>query len=189
MADGFTISADGLDEAQRRMYERAQRMKDLSPALRVVAAEIEQRTDDAFRDSKSPYGETFPDLALSTQQARAAKMPGARKRGKGGQLTKGARKKRAAAIAHYQAGMGNVFKPLIDTGRMRNSVRVRVSKNELEFGAVGYMGPHITGGRHLPKRNPTVFQRAASGQLEAIPSVLSLLLRTVSRYVATGQVR
>lgn len=186
MADGFTISAQGLDEAQRRMYERAQRMRDLSPALRVVAAEIETRTDDAFRDSRSPFGEIWPTLAPSTQAARAAKLPGARKRGKSGQLTKGAKQKRAAGIAAYQFGSANTFKALVDTGRMRGSVRVRVRKNELEFASVGYMGPHITGGKNLPKRNPTVFQRAASGQLEAIPSIMSLLLRTVSRYVRTG---
>lgn len=192
MADGFTISAEGLTESQRGMELRARRMRDLSPPLRVVAAEIEERTDRAFRDSTSPYGEPWPALAPSTLLARAAKLPGARRRGKGGKLTRGARGKRSSAIAAYNAGAGGIFKPLVDTGRMRGSVRVRVTGNELEFAAVGYMAPHITGGiknpARPPKRNPTVFQRAASGELQAIPSILSMLLRAVSRYVATGSV-
>ena len=189
MADGFTISAQGLHEAEKRMAERAKRIANLAPALRVVAAEIEKRTDDAFHRSQSPFGEIWPTLAPSTQAARAAKLPGARKRSKKtGKLTKGARQKRVEGIAAYQFGGANTFKPLVDTGRMRNSVRVLVRGNELEFSAVGYMGPHITGGRKLPKRNPTVFQ-LAGGQFKPIPDVLSYLLRTVGRYVATGQVR
>ena len=192
MADGFTISAQGLTEAQQHMAQRAARMRNLAPALRVVAAEIEQRTDDAFRDSKSPYGELWPKLAPSTLLSRAAKLPGAKRTGKAGGLTKGAQRKREKAISAYNAGTGGIFKPLVDTGRMRGSVRVRVRGNELEFAAVGYMAPHITGSLSRPgrppKRNPTVFQRAASGELMAIPSILALLLRTVSRYVQTGQV-
>lgn len=194
MADGFTIGATaiGLDEAQRRMQERAARMKDLSPALRVVAADLEERTDRAFRDLKSPAGEIWPTLAPSTQLARAAKLPGAKRRSKKtGKLTKGALHKRAAGIAGYQFGGAETFKALVDTGRMRGSVRVRVKRHSLEFAAIGYMGPHITGSTKRPgrppKRNPTVFERAASGQLEAIAPVMSLLMRSITFYVSAGE--
>ncbi len=193
MADGLTISAEGLAEADKRMQERVRRLADLSPALKVVAAEIEKQTDDAFRKSTSPFGEQWPRLAPSTIAARAAKVPGANRRSKAtGKLTRGAYAKRQAAAEKYKAGASNVFKPLVDTGRMRNSVHVAVRGNELVFTAVGYMGPHITGSQNVegrpPKRNPTVFQ-LAGGVFKPIPSILSLLLRTVGRYVATGRVR
>lgn len=191
MADGFTISAEGLAEAEREMKERIKRLQDFTPALKVVAAEIEKRTDDAFQQSRSPLGEIWPTLAPSTQLARAAKLPGASRRSKKtGALTKGAKGKRAEGIAAYQYGGANTFKALIDTARMRNSVRVKVSKKEIEFSAVGYMGPHIVGGKgnRPPKRNPTVFERAGRG-FDAIPAVMSYLLRTVGWYIATGQVR
>lgn len=193
MADGLTISAEGLTEAQQRMQARVQRLADLSPALRVVAAEIEKQTSDAFRSSTSPFGEEWPALAPSTLKARAAKLPGANRRSKStGKLTKGARAKREQAIAKYNAGTAGIFKPLMDTGRMRGSVHVNVTGNVLEFTAVGYMAPHITGSlsrpNRPPKRNPTVFQAAAGGGFAAIPRIMSLLLRTVGRYVATGRV-
>jgi hypothetical protein len=192
MADGLTISAEGLTEADKRMQERVARLADLSPALRVVAAEIETQTSNAFQRSQSPFGEQWPALAPSTQAARAAKLPGANRRSKStGKLTRAAYLKREKAVADYQAGKSGIFKPLIDTGRMRNSVHVNVRGNELEFTAVGYMAPHITGsltkpGRP-PKRNPTVFQMVG-GAFQPIPNVLSLLLKTVGRYVATGRV-
>lgn len=208
MADGFTISAEGLDDAAKRMAERAERMKDLSIPLKVVAAEIEKRTDDAFRGQMSPAGERWTELAESTRLARK----GARKlerrlnrRTERGGLTKGAEKARAKygasrGVAITSGGEALVFaRALVDTGRMRNSVRVRVRKHEIEFSAVGYMGPHITGGQRggkpnrPPKRNPTVFQqsgfsRANARGWESIPEVQSYLLRVIGKFISTGQV-
>ncbi len=193
MADGLRIESKGSDEAAARLLERAARTRDLSPVMRVVAAEIDRETDQAFRSSRSPFGEQFPRLAPSTVEARAAKLPGANRRGKKtGQLTKGARDKRATASAAYAAGQAKIFTPLIDTGRARGSAHATADANGVSWTAVGYLGPHIMGSKsppgRPPKRNVSVFQMQG-GYLKPIPRIQSLLLSSVARYVSTGRVQ
>lgn len=184
---GFEISAKGLDEAVKHMRERAQRFSDLRPALKAVGREIELRTDTAFRDSKSPFGEAFPPLAPSTLASRARKLPGAKKRGKGGKLTGGALKKRSEAIAAYQGGATNIFKPLVDTARARNSQHVDIDVQSLKWSAVGYLGPHMTGTGRVPKRNVAVFEKRGE-QWVLHPDVARYLAAKVAAYVQTGKV-
>jgi hypothetical protein len=69
---------------------------------------------------------------------------------------------------------------------MRKSQRTLVKNNALEWSAVGYMGPHMTGGKNLPKRNPTVFELSA-GQWKMIPAMHSYVVASVSLYVRTGK--
>lgn len=197
--DGFIITADGLEQAEQRNVERTKRLRDLSPAFKFVAAEIEKETDDAFAQSKSPAGEGWPTLAESTRLARkGAKKLEARlnRRTTSGKLTKAAFKGRekfaSRGVAITSIGEAKVFgKPLVDTGRMRNSVRVRVHKKYLVFSAVGYMAPHITGSLNQPgrppKRNPTVFE-IAGGNIRPIPRIHDLIVRTLGTYVRTGKV-
>ena len=191
MADGFSISARGLDTATKLADAMAARALNLRPALTVFGAELTKRVDDAFQNSKSPAGEIWPTLAPSTVAKRAAKLPGAKRRGKDGKLTKGAKQKRVQGAAAYQhAGAGNI-KALVDTARMRNSQNVRVDATSLLWSAVGYMAPHITGSQKRPgrppKRNPAPFE-LNGGKWELTPALQALLARYVSGYITTGKV-
>lgn len=214
------VQATGIDEQRARLAAMQARLLDLTPPLRVVAAELEKRTDDALDRSMSPAGEAFPPLATSTVIARARKQKSFSRKGKGSnRLTRGARAKRATAIL-FNMGAGPLggtpfARALIDTGRLRKSQRARVVGQHVEWSAVGYLGPHITGGTGVagatgsrntlvrqvlsqfkdfqrtagrpPKRNPTVFELRA-GDWHLNESMARYTHRVVHHYVMTGEV-
>jgi hypothetical protein len=197
MADGFTIEAKGIAEARRALRTRAMRVADMRPALRVVAQEIEKRTSDSFQNSRSQFGEPFAPLAPSTIAGRIRKQGSANRRTKAGKLTKG-----AVAMRGKLTAPGGI-KPLIDTGRMKNSAHAVVEDGtKIRFSAVGYLGPHITGGQRggkanrPPMRNPTVFVRSGGGGFDFLggsswkldASMQLYLTKAVSSYIATGKV-
>lgn len=145
--------------AGQTMADMAKRMLRLDPALKVIAEEIGERTDSSFAKSASPLGAQWSALATSTLIERARKRsPAARKKQKNAphRLTKGAKAKRVGFVLAYHnqiQGFGGVTAtPLIDTGRMRKSQRTLVKSNAIEWSAVGYMGPHMTGGKTGGKR-------------------------------------
>lgn len=193
------ITASGLTEAEKRLRDMADRVKDLTPAMKVVARQIEKETDDAFRGSRSPLGTPWNAIkestALNRKGARKLKQRVNRRTKEGG-LTKGARGARgklfqkgvlgAQAFAGADLAATALGKPLIDTGRMRNSVNVKVSKRSVRFRAVGYMAPHMTGGKNLPKRNPTIFE-GEPGRFRLVPRIAQMLRETVARYVSQGK--
>lgn len=180
------MPADGGAALRKRLSDRIARTRDLRPALRVIGEEIVKRTSDAFAARSSPAGEAWAPLAPSTLAARAAKVPGARRRTKRGKLTKAAKAKRLAAVTSAAA-----IVPLVDTGRMRASAaQYRVTDSStLSWSVVGYGGPHIAGGKsgRPPKRNFSVFERGATGY-RLIPSMRAYAVRVLSRYAATGRV-
>lgn len=180
------MGADGFDALRQKLIDRERRLQNLKPAMQVIGEEIVLRVSNAFRDRQSPAGDDWKPLAQSTLRARAAKVPGAKRRGKAGGLTKGARAKRAAAIANPQA-----ITPLVDTGRLRASAaQYKADAHGVSWSVVGYGGPHIAGNAagRPPKRNfsPYEFRRDGQG-LAMIPSMLSYSLRTIRRYVETGK--
>lgn len=155
-ADGDAKTFAAVASALAAMKSRLER---LSPVLKVIAEEITERTDASFPKSASPLGAQWATLATSTLIDRARRRsPAARKRQKNAphRLTKGAKAKRVGFVLAYhngQQGFGGVTAtPLIDTGRMRKSQRTLVKNNALEWSAVGYMGPHMTGGKTGGKR-------------------------------------
>lgn len=192
------VTVTGLTEAEKRLQDMSQRVRDLTPAMKVVARQIEKETDDAFRASKSPRGEPWKmikeETALNRKGGRKLKKR-VNRRTKAGGLTKGAMGARgklfdkgllgAQAFAGDDVSAAQLAKPLIDTGRMRNSVNVKVSKRSVRFTAVGYMAPHMTGGENLPKRNPTVFE-GEPGDFRLVPRIAQKLRETVARYVMRG---
>lgn len=161
-ADGDTPAA-----AAERLMARADRLRDLSAPLSVFAASCETRVSDAFRAETSPAGEKWPPLAESTLKARAAKLPGANRRGKtSGQLTRGAREKRLQGRLSPGA-----IKILIDTGRLRQGIAVRVVDGaSLEFTGPLYMRTHVQGDpdRSIPKRNPLPLEVLPGGELKLV---------------------
>lgn len=187
--------ADGSPGAvAKRTQLYADRLRDLSPVFRQLSVEFAQQTDAAFRNSRSPFGEDFPRLAPSTVARRAAKLRGAKARSKKtGKLTKGARAKRSDARARYAAGGPGIFTPLIDSGRMRQSVRYVPRRDGIDLSGVGYLRFHVSGSLKVknrpPKRNPLVVQFTSSGSgLALIPSANSRMLRAITAFVETGSV-
>lgn len=154
------VTVHGLTAADRALRDRARRIRDLTPAMKEGARLIEKETDDSFRKQRSPLGEPWATLKPSTIAGRAARIK--------------SKKIRSAILA------GGVT-PLVDTGRMRNSVHVKATKRQMRFSAVGYMGPHMTGGGPLPKRNPTVFEFATRWQL--VPHVRERLTQIIRRHI------
>lgn len=171
--------ADGGVAAAKRMLDRAARLKNLAPVLKVFAEEIHRATDDAFDQSRNVLGQPFPKLASSTLNARGSKVRGGKRKTKGGRLTPGALNARLKASGSH--------KPLIDTGRARNSQRAQVKGNSIRWSAVGYLEPHMRG-KKLPKRNPTVFAVPSSGKPALHVPFARRLSSLVTRYVDTGKV-
>jgi phage gpG-like protein len=145
--------------------ERAARMRDLGPVMRVQAASMETRISDAFRGERSPAGEEWPALAESTLEQRAAKLPGARRRSKRtGKLTKGAQ------AARSRATQPGAIKKLIDTGRLRGSIRVRANRDSIEITGAAYLAVHVDGSENVPKRNPLPVERGSDGAFRLVPA-------------------
>ncbi len=206
---------DGTDKLRGRLDAMKARMRDQTPAMKVIGEEVVLRTVNAFRAQQSPAGDDWADLADSTIQARAAKLPGASRRSKGvtthqkgklrglgvsddiigrtGRLTAGARKKRATAILGHALGAGGIT-PLIDTGRLRASAgRYKAGPKSVTWSVVGYGGYHMTGSLKRPgrppKRNFAVFERTAGGKWTAIPAMDRFARETISRFVLTGALK
>lgn len=179
---------DGGIPLRSKLDAMKARLRDQTPAMRAIGEEIVLRTTDAFRARKSPAGEAWDALADSTLRARAAKLPGANRRGKTGRLTKGAQAKRAAGIVNPGA-----IAPLIDTGRLRASAgRYKAGRDSVVWSVVGYGGYHMGGsvkrpGRP-PKRNFSVFERVGD-RWAPIPAMRAYALDTVRRYVLTGALK
>lgn len=193
----MATGSQGGAEAAKRMLDRAQRMRDHSVPLKVFGAEILAATERAFQASQGVDGTPWPPLAASTIIARHLKRAGgrpkgfkAKHRGKGsqrGHLTDSARLTRMEAVL---SGAG--IKPLIDTGRMKNSQRATLrGARAMIWSAVGYMGPHITGSEKRPgrppMRNPTVFDNHGDGA-RLKPAFAKRLTDLVRQYIETGAV-
>jgi hypothetical protein len=192
------LEATGIEGVRARLAELEARLSDLSPVLKVVAQEVELRTDNAFATQTSPSGEVWDALSDATLVSRMRRQKGLSRKDSRGRLTQGAKKKRATAFLStkgFAVGKAPFAVALTDTARARRSVRARVVGDHIEFSAVGYLGPHITGasgaGRSktvsIPKRNPTVFElRSGAWFLNA--SMAEYLHNAVRRYVTTGAV-
>jgi len=175
----MAVNVDGLDEAMRRMQERAERTKNLGPVLRVIGEEMRKATDDAFDKSRGMSGTPFAALAPSTLEGRMRKAKGGKRKTKSGRLTKAAKSARVRAAF-------SVNKPLVDTSRARNSQRAQASRSELIWSAVGYLEHHITGTPRIPKRNPTAFE-GKPGAYALVGRFAKRLRTGVTRYIETGK--
>ena len=175
------VTVVGLGEALRATEARARAARDLKPALQQFATEAEEATQRAFSRSVSPDGEAFKPLAPSTVEARARASKGAKKRDEFGDLTP----KAEATRAKIRAAGGTT--PLIDSGRLRNSIHFAVKADSIEFSMLGYGMPHVTGSSRLPKRNPTVFRKAGESW-ELLPQYAERFREIILAYVAGKKV-
>lgn len=176
-------SADGtLDGAAARMAARAERLRDLTPAMKAYGAWLEKQVDDGFDQSREFGGAPFPELKQSTIDSRIRRAGGFKTNKRSGLLTAGAAKKQAKLIAP-----GGI-KPLVDTARARNSQHFDARADGGTWSAVGYLGPHMTGGKAgLQRRNPTPFEYVA-GKWSLKPEARRRFTETVTAYVLDAKV-
>jgi hypothetical protein len=183
MATAGIQDGGGFSNVSASMRRRLQAIRDPSPAMKVWARIIEKETDDAFLKQRSPKGDEWPQLAISTLKSRSRKVKGARSRGKDGKLTKSAQKARLGVLLNRAS-----VTPMVDTARMRNSAHVKVLRASVQWSAVGYTGPHMTGGKNLPKRNVAVFELSGGGWL-IVPRVQVRLERVLLNYIVHGKAK
>lgn len=187
---------------------------DLRPALKNVAAEIDRRTALSLETSRRQDGVPFPDLAESTKLARLRQRKGAYAKATRGpkatkkQLRMEARAARSRSIyvrmggrlvrkerlsgaraqvsAQLKAALaGANFKPLVNTGRGRNSANARVTgRDTVRWSVVQYMVPHIGGAANgrPPMRNFSVFRQVGSGY-ELRPEMSEFMRAAIQRHV------
>lgn len=164
-------------EIAARLNTRAAALRDLKPALKDIAAEIDLRTARTFQSQKSTDGAAWPGLAMSTKIARLKRRKTAYRKAVTGPAKKlgldsrrnlyarQAAKLQRARLAEAAANAAG-FKPLMDTGRLRGSANARVvGKDAVRWSIIGYAAPHITGSKNgkLPQRNMSVFRATGGG--------------------------
>lgn len=175
------------------MHDRAARVLDQTPMLKVFADWVNKVTLDDF-DESHEFGDVFahfPPLAASTIDARIRKHGGfarkSRKDGLAGDFTKKALKVQSSFLSE------DGIKPLIDSGLTRTSARATVdSKLSIRWNARGTLLPHITGsfspeGRP-PRRNPTVFEVSSSGKPDLKPAAAKKLADMTAAWISDGKV-
>lgn len=181
------VDFSGLDAAIDTSRALAKAVQDMTKAYKLFGADLVKKTDDGFQSSVGFDGEAWEPLAASTIDARIARVGGF-KRTKKGKFTKGALKKQAKMSA------AGGIKPLVDTARARNSQHVQVSRDGLEWSAVGYLGTHMAGtdkagrGRNItiPKRNPTGFE-LVGGQWVLRDSAKKLMQRRIFQHLGLSE--
>ena len=121
------------------------RARDLTPAFREIGKGVKADAQLRFKDSKDPYGVAWKRLSFATLMARARKAGGGKATKRAGTF------KKAAGRAFASA------KPLLDTGRLRNSIASRLLGNGVEVGTnTVYAAIHQFGGQAGRGRKTTI---------------------------------
>jgi phage gpG-like protein len=166
-----------------RLDARAAAMRDLTPALNNVAAEIDRMTAQAFTDQESPAGAEWPGLADATLIARLRQRKSAYRKAVGGKKSKRTPAQRRQAV--LDSARSADFKPLVNTGRLRASARAKVAGGAIIWSIAAYGPPHMAGGKggRPPLRNPSVFERSG-GSWRVHRRIVALLERQIAAHVA-----
>lgn len=175
------VDVKGLEYAIQKLREKSERLQDLTPAFKQFGAFVEKNVDDCFDQSRNWDGEPFPPLAESTIEKRIGNLKAANKRTKSGELTKGAK-----GLRDKLRAPGGI-KPLVDTGRARNSQHVAADADSIIWSAVGYLGYHFEGNEHLPARNVSPFIFDASGGWKLHPGARQQLDQLIINHVMRGE--
>lgn len=137
-----TVEVSGIEAKIAYLRQIKSRLKNVKPVLEVAAVDLKTLMDDAFDKSRSPQGDPWQELSNSTLEARGRKAAGpTRVRNKlNGPLPEGQSRyrNRSWTRARSEKARKAIFnaKPLIDTGRLRNSLNARTrGATSLEFGS------------------------------------------------------
>jgi len=69
------MQVTGLTETQREMQAVQARLRDLTPVLTVLAADIRTLIDDSFENSRDPSGQSWQPLQPKTVQRKGSAKP------------------------------------------------------------------------------------------------------------------
>lgn len=132
----ITIDVSGGSAAQRALAALQARATDLAPVFRGVADDAVAESQLGFRGSMDPYGVPWKPLAPATLEGRARRAAGGKPIKRDGTLKVKALRAMASA------------KPLLDTGRLRNSLTRDAGPSEASVGTNAvYARIHQFGGQ------------------------------------------
>ena len=139
------------DAVQRALKRLSLRLSNLSPIFRGIGADVVADAQLRFKDSRDPYGVAWKPLSFAARMARARRVSG----GKSPLKRNGTFKKAAF-------GAFTTAKPLLDTGRLRNSVTFRLAgPAAVEVGTTVVYGPiHQFGGQAGRGKKVTIPRRS-----------------------------
>ena len=127
------LTVTGLTEVGSSLRARVARMKNLEPAMRVIAAAVDQLVDDSFRNQASPSGTPWAPLSGVTVYRRIARKKS------GDRITYQMRRvmtKRGKLTKRAQGLLApGAMQRLTDTGRLRRSLFARGEAKAVAFGA------------------------------------------------------
>ena len=145
----ITIQIDDRD-VMRALNALRSRVRDMTPAMRAAAQVLRSDILERFDAQTSPDGSAWKPLSAASILSRARRHAPA-----------GYRKRRAQTVARFAGGA----KALLDTGQLRNSIKVlRVSSTEALVGTrLPYAAIHHFGGKAGRGRKVTIPARPFMG--------------------------
>jgi len=192
---------DGLREAVATYRRVQERLADMRPILRVIAADIRRKIDDSFVEEKEPEGQPWAELSEATLMQRARKARGYRANRLIGPLPQGQSRRRAktwtrGVAARVQEAVFGA-KILQDTSRLRRSITTEVGPQSLSFGtntvyaAKQHFGdPNNRFGRNRAPVPSRKFLLVSEDGRTLIPEAWwSEQFAKVERWLATGEIR
>lgn len=105
MTDDFTLRLDGDDELIRAIQYLEARTRDMAPAFQFIGSYIVSEINQAFRESRDPWGHPWAPLSDVTKDKMKPHPRG-----------------------------GDSAKPLLDTGRLRQSVTYQATNDSVRVG-------------------------------------------------------
>ena len=188
------------------LNKKSDALRNLRPALQDIAAEIDRQTAQNLTDGRSSDGLQFSELADSTKIGRLRQRKSTWRKITKGQKARERKQRKALKAGDFnqwsqirQELRGRVdealdaanFKPLINTGRGRNSARAKVvGSDSIKWSVAQYMVPHISGGKNNrpPMRNFSVFQKQqGSADFELQPKITSYIRARLIRHIAEAK--
>lgn len=164
----FTLDDRAVTQALARLQKNA---SDLSSPMRQIASELAESARDAFGQSTDPWGDAWEPLSVQTKIRRLG--------GTGKVFTKkgGLRK---GAIRRAAGG----FQPLLDTGRLRNSISQRSGRDFAEAGtSVIYAATHQFGRGNIPARP---FLPLRNGRVDLPPAQIKRIVAIIEDALLGG---
>lgn len=129
-------------EAEARIRELIEKTGDASGAFEVIGRVLVNRIRLGFRNSRSPWGVPWLPIKFRAPKVQQRPQRGAdgstgyvqRRDAQGRLVLTKVGRAQSDANELARAGKGAAGKPLVDTGRLRNSITYNASKDSVEIG-------------------------------------------------------
>lgn len=143
MASGITIV--GMDKVQKAINQLAIRAKDQAPCWKIIGEVLQTSADDQFDSQGKPAWKPLAESTIEGRRQGKTNRTIASK--KGGWSSPLARAKALKKISLMRAHI------LVDTGRLRRSIWIKVGKTYVEQGSnLVYAATHQFGRGKIPAR-------------------------------------